>query len=486
MKRKQNQLGIYMMVTIFAIIGFMCPKMITFAGGINGSEAGVISAASGTFSYNGKTYRAGSQHISSLTNYLASDEIDLTPEQASEAIGMMYGSIADGVAQGYLYEVGDSTTEQKKEDSTEKKDNQKEEKKEENKKDQTDQKEQITEETKTEEEKKEAVSKLDVWDTMSNETNAKDQLKKRPDKKKATTVIEMEEDQIVLVRDDEICNISKTASFLSKKVIRSVQVASIGLLVATLLMAIILFATKCMRFVKTKKRTPRPGHSKRRKIRRFARYILTGITMISMFGLLSLIGIHVSFFHEDAIMQNMQASGYFRYAYSEYIAEQSKDAEFDEKKILPYEEYLFTIKQNSMKILNGDQTIDAQDSNIAPYIYNMKSSFLEIFRISGWVLLANVILAVILMIFMDQRRNRGVKNIALSTIFVSVILAIATVVLLVYKPYIHFYIEPDYLYLFMMEAIRWSIKVMIGITAFTVVIGALLMGVYKTTTLSKY
>ena len=48
------------------------------------------------------------------------------------------------------------------------------------------------------------------------------------------------------------------------------------------------------------------------------------------------------------------------------------------------------------------------------------------------------------------------------------------------KPYLHLYIEPDYLYLFLMECIKRCVAIMTSITAFAVVLGMVLVGVYKT------
>ena len=77
-----------------------------YAGSINGAEASVISAAGGTFTYEGKTYVASGASLGQLYSYLASDDIDLTADQASQAIGMMYENIAAGVEGGYLIQIG--------------------------------------------------------------------------------------------------------------------------------------------------------------------------------------------------------------------------------------------------------------------------------------------------------------------------------------------------------------------------------------------
>lgn len=96
------------------LASFLMAGMLTItvqAGDINGNEAGVISAASGTFEYEGKTYVADSQHIGQLQAKLSEDGVDLTAEQASDLIEQMYGSVGSGVTQGYLTQVGGGSDE---------------------------------------------------------------------------------------------------------------------------------------------------------------------------------------------------------------------------------------------------------------------------------------------------------------------------------------------------------------------------------------
>ena len=57
MKERRNHLGLFILMGCVLAVCTISPKMIAFAGGINSNEAGVIAAASGTFSYDGKTYR---------------------------------------------------------------------------------------------------------------------------------------------------------------------------------------------------------------------------------------------------------------------------------------------------------------------------------------------------------------------------------------------------------------------------------------------
>lgn len=97
-------------VPAFFVIGVLLSGSKAVAGSINANEAGVIAAANGTFQYDGKTYKAGTNYINSLESYLMQDDVDLTAEQASSALDKMYASVQQGVEEGYLYEVGSEAT----------------------------------------------------------------------------------------------------------------------------------------------------------------------------------------------------------------------------------------------------------------------------------------------------------------------------------------------------------------------------------------
>lgn len=93
---------------VLMVLVFMVPWTV-MAGNINGPEAGLISQASGTFTYEGKSYVATADALGQLRAYLSQDGIDLTPEQAAKAASMMYGNIENGVIEGYLIPVGGGT-----------------------------------------------------------------------------------------------------------------------------------------------------------------------------------------------------------------------------------------------------------------------------------------------------------------------------------------------------------------------------------------
>lgn len=73
---------------------------------INANEQRVISAASGTFEYEGKTYRAKASYVSQLTAKLDKEGVDLTSADANAAISQIMANVGTGVKQGYLEEVG--------------------------------------------------------------------------------------------------------------------------------------------------------------------------------------------------------------------------------------------------------------------------------------------------------------------------------------------------------------------------------------------
>lgn len=501
-KYNRSMWVIYIVLIMAGVIG---NSLVAFAGEINSDEARVISAASGTFSYDGKNYRAGTVYINSLTTYLSADDVDLTADQADAAISKMYASVGDGIRNGYLYEVEDSTSQTEATSSNDTSNDTKED-------DKDSEKEVAAEEIEMQENTSEPQNSsgeqsvqnrqtekdndvaLDIWNTMSNPTESKAMLQERPEKEDASASVEMESDAILITTDDGEFSISKSRPLISDRAILLVNVLMGVVFGITVTCAIVLFFTKCLVFRKPKSRRARPGHSKRRKIRRYCRDVLTVTTLISLISIFVFAGSYTSLFNQNTIMQNMQSSGYFNYAYSEYISEKAHELVsntteqtqiIQDDKISTYEEYMIIIKQNSEKILNGETDVPVPSSNVTPYIYNAKKSYMKLFYVAGVLSILSTVLGIILMIIMDQRRERGVKSTAIAELIASGILIAVTVFITVTKPYENFFIEPDYLYLFIMKWIDWMIKVMMSIVAFGVVIGMLLLGVYQTNVNSK-
>ena len=90
MKKSFCGLPMLMLTCVLTIAGAMNVQ----AGEINANEAKLVSAASGTFTYEGKTYHASSQYIGELRAYLSKDDVDLTAADVSSLISDMNANIA--------------------------------------------------------------------------------------------------------------------------------------------------------------------------------------------------------------------------------------------------------------------------------------------------------------------------------------------------------------------------------------------------------
>lgn len=73
-----------------------------YAGSLNANEQELMGIISGTYTYNGVTYRVKPQYVQVARNYLMQDNIDCTDEQKQKAINQMYSSIQQGIDEGYL------------------------------------------------------------------------------------------------------------------------------------------------------------------------------------------------------------------------------------------------------------------------------------------------------------------------------------------------------------------------------------------------
>ncbi len=110
---KIKNIGKLLMVGL-AVLSFSSP---VFAGDINSYEAQVIAYASGTFTYQGKTYVAANGMIGQLSAYLSEDGVNLTSEGASKAISSIAANVEKGVTAGYLVPIDQPTKEAKEEET---------------------------------------------------------------------------------------------------------------------------------------------------------------------------------------------------------------------------------------------------------------------------------------------------------------------------------------------------------------------------------
>lgn len=81
-----------------------CP--LTSYADINGNEAELLSIINSTREYNGVMYQVDQQYRDAARAYLDDPSIDCTDEQKQKAINQMFGSIQQGIDEGYLVPVG--------------------------------------------------------------------------------------------------------------------------------------------------------------------------------------------------------------------------------------------------------------------------------------------------------------------------------------------------------------------------------------------
>ena len=91
-------------VMFFIAFVFCCllPASTVYAGTLNEYEKQVVSEAKKSYVYQGKEYHLSESALGQLTAYLSQDEVDLTAEQRDQVIQSAYGSIEQGVLEGYL------------------------------------------------------------------------------------------------------------------------------------------------------------------------------------------------------------------------------------------------------------------------------------------------------------------------------------------------------------------------------------------------
>ncbi len=106
--KKNRYINILAIIVMGLAASFTFRADVSQAGGINGNEARVIGAASGSFEYDGEIYVAKQEYISQLNGYLSKDSVNLTAEQADKAISKIYSSVATGVRLGYIVKTGSS------------------------------------------------------------------------------------------------------------------------------------------------------------------------------------------------------------------------------------------------------------------------------------------------------------------------------------------------------------------------------------------
>lgn len=460
MKRTVNKL---LIIALFLTIIYITVsnRSVSYAGDINSEEARVIAAASGTFTYKGKTYKAYSSYVSELYSYLAEDDIDLDADDADAAIAYIYSNVKEGIDSGYVYEVKDED------------------------KDNNVDLDEVPDTPQTDNTSDEArdtakvASDNEVADIFNKIDKELQEREKYSDKVSAT-----ESDASLIVSDESITvstDKGEIKLFSDQRIIPKVftdifVILGIAILAINIIIFVILLLKSCMRFISKDRKKVKKGHRVRRRIRKVCRNILTVSSAVAFMIICLIIATSIVFFNNTKIMQTIQSSGYFRYGYTEYIAE-------DENPTLSYEDFIvqekLTISETFERTIPLSKE-EVTDRSIAPYIKRMQIDFKLSLIISFACCMAGFIIAGVCNIYMDLRRDRGVKSIAISVFVGTIIVFIAAVLLAVFRVEDYFFVEPQYLISFLSDMMDYLIKVFIVIGLFDTAVGASLVGLYKT------
>ena len=530
---KQVILGFLGLILLLGAV--LVPSGSAWAGDINDAEAGVIAVASGTFEYNGKTYRAYSSYINELYARLSKDGVDWTEGQANTAIRYIYNNVAAGLKRGYIYEVGSSkdpnaTTEQPTDDTSVTRATEGTEATEAT---ETTENTETTETTQntgatssratsqqvteaTEEDTETDSEVEDVFRKVEESQDNKQVISERVKPEEADAKAIIKEESIVIDTGDDVIELDSNKQIVPPVWPRTLLIVAIVTAVITVAICLILILTRCMRFGKSDRKKPMHGHRRRRRIRKHCRRVLTVTTAVSIAGIFLLLSLFVIVFNNTRILQSVQDSGYFRYAYIEYLSDMGRgedghttEAPTEEGQtteaateaataaaegsteddgsarsgiasgaILSYDEFVIREKQSTEQLLKGNRDVIYQQSNVAPYVLRLKEDLQFSMIVSTILFLISLILGCVFTIFMDLRRDRGIRMIAISELIGTVFAGGLTAFLLFLNPAKHLFIEPDYLYVFFKNHIDWMIRVLSVVTVFGLVMGMTLIGLY--------
>ena len=444
----------------------------SYAGDINSDEARVIGVASGTFTYKGKTYKAYSSYINELYSYLADDDVDLSADAADGAISYIYDNVKEGIDSGYVYEVKEK--EENNINLDEIPDTAPDLSSSEAAKD--------TAKEASDREVAQLIEKLD----KDHEDRAKYTEEKTATQTDATLYVD--EDSITVTTDDGEIKLFSNKRIVPKIFTDIMIILGIVLLVINIIIFVVLVAKGCMRFLSQDRRKSKKGHRVRRKIRKVCRNILTVSSAVAIMAICFIIAVSIGFFNNDKIMQTIQSSGYFRYAYTQYVTENVTDSVNESEnntqdiKLISYDEYIVQEKLSISSTFENDKPLDEQevtDRSIAPYVKRIQLDMKVSMIISFVCCMLALIVACVCNIYMDLRRDRGVKSIAISVFAGTVTVFVAAILLALFRLEDYFFVEPGYLVSFLNDMMDYIIKVFIVIGLFGTAIGASLVGLYK-------
>ena len=518
------------------------------AGGMNGEEARVYAAASGSFTYSGETYYANSEYLAQLNAYLCRDDVDLTAEQADSAIRSMRRktNIKKAIDSGYISKAssgggaepsteGQGGTENGSTPSTEGNAPKDTERNTESGKEPDTERDTQTGGTKgggkNEKEKPGKNENVNQNDTQTAEGGVKnpgnttvfdsagqaDEAYLNEEKKQeredilATRPKKDEAENGEITYDTVNNQIIFSGSKNQKIVFRYIKgthtrsmftVVELILLTITVISIGTLFVFRCFSFQKKKHKLSYSNHKRRRVLRKIFGAVLVAVLAANIFVTAVGAGVQLGLFQSSRITDMLSSSGYYHESFDDLqdeirgIMEESGCPKDACDSVVTYDRYLFATRNHVQLTLKGQKpsaeytdisaevrdaldgvlylTDESKDeigeavltiyrqsvkNIIGETLYGIKRIFWNVFRINLAIAAAEIVLCILALLFMDHYKHRAMKKIAAALLGASLLICGVAAVILIGKPYTSLYIEPDYLYLFAVEYIRWVTKV---------------------------
>lgn len=293
-------------------------------------------------------------------------------------------------------------------------------------------------------------------------------------------------------------------------------IAEVILLIATLSCGVALFVFRCYSFQKKHHKNHYGNHKTRRKLRSVLGSVVVAIMAANIFVMLMGAGIQIGLFQNARVTDTLSSSGYYHESYQDLLDEvhaKMNEADCPENAcddVITYDNYLFATRNHVQMTLKGQtptaeytdistEVADALDgvsyltddsreeigqevlelyqqyvgNIIGESMYGIKQIFYNIFGINMVFAGLNIVVSILILLFMDHYKHRGMKKIATAVGLASFTVMAVSIVIMIFKPYSKLYIEPDYLYLFVAAYIRFMTKVFICLSAGGAVLAAI-------------
>lgn len=378
---------------LIALFLFLCTAAPAFAGGLNAAESRLYGVASGTFSVDGKTYRAYGNYLAQVYEYLCRDGVDLSDGQANSKISMMHnaGNIRSAAAGGYIYQIGGSSESDSQESDSKDKETAEQEK--DKGKDQKDQKDKTTDQNSDKSTEQDAADTSASYYFRDNEMEqepfydentfkASDIYKANKEvieagNSRSEELLEAVEDvsrnktqenreafdTVLSLRPQEDTNASDWSPGTVSRISNVIRYAVIGAAILFLAVSVLLVwrmhRAHCFRRQKKTAADTAEAHAHRKKIRRRGSVVLCVGVAVQSFLLFFGTGVQMSFFSYDHVSKVMSEKGIYHVEYVEMTSEvhellkQESCMENLCDNALSYDDFLFDIKKQVRNALDG-------------------------------------------------------------------------------------------------------------------------------------